>query len=390
MIDYEKFIAKKIKNLPYSGIRKFFDIASEMKGVISLGVGEPDFYTPWNIRESGIYNIEKGVTSYTANAGILKLREEISKYLSESYNVNYDAQNQIIVTVGASEGIDVALRCMLEDGDEVIYNEPCFVSYKSCIEMAGGVAVAIPTKEENEFRLTPEDLLSKITDKTKVLLMSYPSNPTGAIMEREDLEKIAKIIIEHDLIVISDEIYSELNYTDSRHVSVAEIDGLYERTVLLNGFSKAFSMTGWRLGYLAGPPVLIEQMLKIHQYIIMCAPTTSQYAGIEALKNSHDSVLRMRDEYNARRNVMLNGFRSIGLDVFEPLGAFYIFPSIKSTGLSSAEFCEKLLYNQKVAVVPGDAFGESGEGFVRCSYAASMENLKKALDGINEFVTSLK
>ncbi len=384
-----KKISETITNLPFSGIRKFFDIASEMDNVISLGVGEPDFLTPWNVREEAIYTLEQGKTVYSSNAGILELRQEITKYYKEQYNIEYDPKTQAVVTVGASEGIDLALRVLLNPGDEVVYHEPCYVSYRPCIVMAGGVPVAIDCKDVNNFRLTADELIEKITDKTKVLLLSYPNNPTGAIMEKEDLEKIAKIIIEKDLYVITDEIYSELTYAESKHVSIAELDGMYERTIVLNGFSKAFAMTGWRLGYALGPEEIIRQMIKVHQYVIMCAPTTSQYAGIEALKNPGDSVIKMRNDYNARRNLMVNGFREIGLDCFEPLGAFYLFPSIKSTGFTSLEFCEKLLYGQNVAVVPGDAFGASGEGFIRCSYAYSIDNLKRALEKIGNFVSAL-
>lgn len=389
MINPNDFIATKIKDIPFSGIRKYFDVANEMEGVISLGVGEPDFDTPWNVREEAIYSLEKGRTIYSSNAGMLELRSEISKYLESRFDIKYDYKTQILVTVGASESIDVALRTILNPGDEVIYHEPCYVSYKPCITMAGGVPVAITTKVENEFRITKEEILEKITDKTKVLLMSFPSNPTGAIMERKHLEEIATVLRDKNIIVISDEIYAELTYGDRQHVSIASIPGMYEKTIVINGFSKSYAMTGWRLGYAAGPPEIINQMTKVHQYIIMCAPTTSQYAGIEALKNSYDSVLKMKKEYNARRNVLVNGFREIGLEVFEPLGAFYVFPSIKSTGLTSDKFCERLLFEEKVAVVPGNAFGECGEGFIRCSYAYSIDSLKGALSRMKIFLNKL-
>jgi aminotransferase len=389
-VNYNKFIAEKILKLRPSGIRKFFDIASEMENAVSLGVGEPDFLTPWNIREAGVYSLEKGRTTYSANAGILELRIEISKYLKNKFELEYDPKKEILVTVGASEGVDLAMRALINPGDEILYQEPCFVSYRPCIEMAGGIPVPIVTKAENGFKVTPEEIAANVSPKTKAILISYPNNPTGGVMEREDLEKIAGVIIKNNLIVVSDEIYAELTYLDKRHASVAEIPGLRERTILINGFSKAFSMTGWRLGFLAAPEELSEQLIKIHQYILMCAPTTSQYAGIEALKNSAESVQKMKTAYNARRNVMVKGFRDMGLPVFEPLGAFYVFPSIKPTGMKSLEFCEKLLEAQKVAVVPGDAFGEAGEGFIRCSYAYSVEEIKKALDGIKKFLDSVR
>lgn len=389
MINETDFIATKIKDIPFSGIRKYFDVANEMEGVISLGVGEPDFDTPWNVREEAIYSLEKGLTTYSSNAGMLGLRSEISKYLESRFDIKYDYKSQILVTVGASESIDIALRTMLNPGDEVIYHEPCYVSYKPCIIMAGGVPVAITTKVENEFRITKEDILEKITDKTKVLLMSFPNNPTGAIMERKHLEEICTVLRDKNIIVISDEIYAELTYGERDHVSIASLPGMYEKTIVINGFSKSYAMTGWRLGYAAGPSQIISQMTKIHQYTIMCAPTPSQYAGIEALKNSYDSVLKMKKEYNARRNVLVKGFREIGLEVFEPLGAFYVFPSIKSTGLTSDKFCERLLFEEKVAVVPGNAFGECGEGFIRCSYAYSIESLKGALSRMKIFLDKL-
>lgn len=382
-------VAKHIQDIPYSGIRKFFDIASEIEGVISLGVGEPDFNTPWACTEKAIYTLEQGKTTYTSNAGLLELREEIAKYIKNSLNINYCPKSQILVTVGASEGIDLALRAVICPNDEVLVVEPSFVSYKPCITMCGGIPVVVNTKEENNFKLTPEDILPKLSSKTKAIIISYPNNPTGAIMEKEDLEKIANILKDKDILVISDEIYSELTYEGKKHTSIAQFEGMYEKTVVLNGFSKSFAMTGWRLGFALGPKDIISAMTKIHQYIIMCAPTMSQYAGLEALTSSLSSVDKMRKEYNMRRKFMLNGFREMGLDCFEALGAFYLFPSIKSTGLSSQEFCERLVYEEKVAVVPGTAFGECGEGFIRCSYAYSIEEIKEALLRIKNFINKL-
>ncbi len=390
MMKKKSFIAEKIQNMPYSGIRKFFDIANEIEGAISLGVGEPDFDTPWAVRERAIYTLEKCRTVYTSNAGLPELRKEISKYLENKINCRYDYKNQILVTVGASEGIDVALRAVINPGDEVLLPEPSFVSYKPCIIMAGGTPVVITTKVENDFRLTPEEILEKITDKTKALILPYPNNPTGAIMEREDLEKIAGVLRDKDIVVISDEIYSELTYGDRRHISIAEIDGMYEKTIVLNGFSKSFAMTGWRLGYAAAPPDIISAMVKIHQYIIMCAPTVSQYAAVEALKSCENNVDRMRKEYDMRRRVMLKGFRDMGLECFEALGAFYLFPSVSVTGMTSDEFCENLLREEKVAVVPGTALGECGEGFIRCSYAYSIKDINTALEKIEKFVKKHK
>lgn len=390
MTDKKSYVTEKINNIPYSGIRKFFDIASEMENVISLGVGEPDFETPWTVRERAIYTLEKCRTVYTSNAGLLELREEISKYLKEKINVNYNCKNQVLVTVGASEGIDIALRAIINNGDEVLLPEPCFVSYKPCISMAGGVPVTIATKAENNFKVTPEDILNKITNKTKAIILSYPNNPTGAIMDKNDLEKISDILIENDIIVISDEIYSELTYGDNKHFSIASLDNMAERTIVLNGFSKAYAMTGWRLGYAAGPQEIIAAMTKIHQYIVMCAPTMSQYSGIEAIRNCSENVQKMREEYDARRRVMIKGFRDMGLECFDALGAFYLFPCIKNTGFTSDEFCEKLLMEQKVAVVPGTAFGECGEGFIRCSYAYSISDINKALEYIYKFVQKYK
>lgn len=384
------YIAKKIQQMPSSGIRKFFDVANTMKGAISLGVGEPDFETPWHVREAAIISLEKGKTSYSANQGFQELRESISYYLKERFDLEYESKNQILITVGASEGIDIALRAIVDPGDEVLLVEPSFVSYKPCITMAGGTPVVIATKAENEFRLTAEELKEKITSKTKVLILPYPNNPTGGIMEKKDLETIAQIIEEHDIFVISDEIYAELTY-GSNHISIASIPGMKERTIVLNGFSKAFAMTGWRLGYACGPEEVIYNMNKIHQYIIMCAPTTSQYAGVEAMISPRrdEEIDIMRDAYDERRRLMVNGFRKMGLDCFEPKGAFYVFPSIQRTGMDSEKFCETLLQDQKVAVVPGNAFGDSGEGFIRCSYAYSISNLKESLNRIERFVKKL-
>lgn len=386
MMDYSRLIAPTISSLAPSGIRKFFDIAAEMKDAISLGVGEPDFVTPWAVREAGIYSLEKGHTHYSANSGLKELREEICAYLERKYNLSYNPLKETIVTVGGSEAIDLLIRAIISNGDEVLIPEPCFVCYKPCTLIAGGTPVTIQTEEKDDFRLTPEKLLEKITPKSKLLILPFPNNPTGAVMTRDDLEKIAKIVEEHDLFVLSDEIYGELTYTGEPHVPFATIPGMKERTVTVNGFSKAFAMTGWRLGYACGPEPVISQMLKIHQYAIMCAPTTSQYAAIEAMRNCDDDVTYMCNEYNHRRRVMVNGFREMGLSCFEPLGAFYVFPNISATGLSSNDFATKLLYEKKVAVVPGTAFGESGEGFIRCSYAYSIKNIEKALERIGEFV----
>ncbi|MGL6174122.1 MAG: aminotransferase class I/II-fold pyridoxal phosphate-dependent enzyme [Cellulosilyticaceae bacterium] len=381
----EQMIAKKVRDIPPSGIRKFFDVVNEMGDAISLGVGEPDFDTPWHIREEGIYSLEKGRTVYSANAGLMELRVEICKYMKRRFNLDYSPEQQTLVTVGGSEGIDGALRTLIEPGDEVLIPEPSFVSYKPCTIFAGGVPVPIPTKEENEFKLTAEELAAHITPKTKILVLPFPNNPTGAVMNREDLEKIADVIRDKNIIVISDEIYAELTYGEE-HVSIANIEGMYERTIVLSGFSKAYAMTGWRLGYALGPVPIISAMTKVHQYAIMCAPTTSQYAAIAAMKNGDEDVARMRKAYDERRRILIDGFRNMGLSCFEPRGAFYVFPSIKETGMTSEEFCEKLLMDQKVAVVPGTAFGESGEGFIRCSYAYSVEELKEALRRIEIFV----
>ncbi len=389
MTEPKDFISKQVLEMPFSGIRKFFDVASEMDNVISLGVGEPDFLTPWAIRERAIYTLEKGRTRYTSNHGLMELREEISKYLKRKFDISYCPKDEVLVTVGASEGIDVALRTILNPGEEVLVVEPSYVSYKPCVEMAGGVPVIINTRVENDFRLQPEEIMEKVTDKTKALILPYPNNPTGAIMEREDLEKIAKVIIEKDIFVISDEIYAELTYGDRKHASIASLDGMRDRCVVLNGFSKAYSMTGWRLGYAAGPKDIINNMTKVHQYVIMCAPTMSQYAAVEAVKSCDDQVEKMRQEYDIRRNVMRSGFEEMGLSCFEALGAFYLFPCIRSTGLSSDEFCERLLFEERVAVVPGTAFGECGEGFIRCSYAYSVKDIKRALARIARFIDKI-
>ena len=381
-------LSDKIVQIPPSGIRKFFDIVSEMKDAISLGVGEPDFDTPWHIREEGIYSLEKGRTFYTSNAGLRPLKVEICEYLKRRCDVLYDPDHEVMVTVGGSEAIDVALRAMLNPGDEVLIPQPSYVSYMPCVVLADGVPVFIELEEKDQFKLTPEKLLEKITDKTKILVLPFPNNPTGAIMEKEDLEEIAKIVIEKALFVLSDEIYSELTYKQ-RHVPIASFPGMKERTVLINGFSKAYAMTGWRLGYACAPAVILEQMLKIHQYAIMCAPTTSQYAAISAMKNGDGDVAMMRESYNQRRRYLLHAFKEMNIDCFEPLGAFYTFPNIKRFGMSSEDFATTLLKEEKVAVVPGTAFGDSGEGFVRISYAYSLESLKEALGRIDRFVKRL-
>lgn len=382
-------ISKTVVSLKKSGIRKFFDIVSEMKDVISLGVGEPDFDTPWHIREEGIYALEKGKTFYTSNAGLKELRVEIDNYLKRTQNISYNPATEIIVTVGGSEAIDIGLRAMVNAGDEVIIPQPSYVSYEPCAILAGAKPVIIDLKAENEFRLTAEELINAITDKTKILILPFPNNPTGAIMERKDLEKIAKVCIENDIYVISDEIYGELSYKE-KHVSIASIAGMKERTILINGFSKAYAMTGWRLGYACGPKEIIEQMVKIHQYAIMCAPTTSQYSAVEALKKGDDDVKLMRESYNQRRRFLMNAFKEMGLECFEPYGAFYVFPSIKEFGMTSEEFAMKFLEEEHVAVVPGTAFGDSGEGFLRISYAYSIENLKRAMERLKRFVEKLR
>lgn len=378
-------LSKTVVQIQPSGIRKFFDIVSEMKDAISLGVGEPDFDTPWHVREEGIYSLEKGKTFYTSNAGLKELKIEICNYLKRRFDLDYRYEDETIVTVGGSEAIDIGLRAMLDPGDEVLIPQPCYVSYHPCTILAGGVPVVIELKEENEFKLTRKQLLDAITDKTKVLILPFPNNPTGAIMTYDDLKEIADVIVEKDLYVISDEIYSELTY-GQKHVSIASFPGLKERTIVINGFSKSYAMTGWRLGYAVGPAEIIKQMIKIHQFAIMCAPTNSQYAGIEALKNGDADVEMMRDAYDQRRKYLLHSFRNMGLDCFEPYGAFYVFPSIKKFGMTSDEFATKLLKEEKVAVVPGTAFGDCGEGFLRISYAYSIENLKVAIERMQNFV----
>ncbi|TYQ12876.1 UNVERIFIED_CONTAM: aminotransferase [Acetivibrio alkalicellulosi] len=378
-------ISPLVKNIPPSGIRKFFDLVNEMKDAISLSIGEPDFVTPWTVREAGIYSLEKGHTHYSPNAGFMELRKEICNYLKRRYGLSYNPEKEVVVTVGGSEGIDIALRSLVSQGDEVIIPEPSFVSYKPCAVFTGATPVIINLRDEDEFRLTPELLEKAITDKTKVLILPFPNNPTGAIMTREDLEKIVEVIKNRDIIVISDEIYSELTYS-GEHVSIASFPEMKDKTLVINGFSKAYAMTGWRLGYACGHPDLIEAMYKVHQYAIMCSPTTAQYAAVEALKNADDEVKSMVKEYNRRRRVLVDGFRDAGLDCFEPLGAFYVFPCIKSTGMSSSDFCEKLLIEEKVAVVPGTAFGDCGEGFVRVCYSRSMDNIIEAIKRIKRFV----
>ncbi len=382
-------LSKQIAAIQPSGIRKFFDIVSEMKDAISLGVGEPDFDTPWHIREEGIYSLEKGRTFYTSNAGLKELKLEICRYLKRRFGLDYEHNKETMVTVGGSEAIDIALRAMLDPGDEVLIPQPCYVSYHPCTILAGGVPVVIELKGENHFKLTRQQLLDAITERTKVLVLPFPNNPTGAIMTYEDLKDIVEVIIEKDIYVISDEIYSELTY-GSRHVSIASFPGMRERTIVINGFSKSYAMTGWRLGYACGPSQIIEQMLKIHQFAIMCAPTTSQYAGIEAVKNGDSDVEMMRDAYDKRRRFVVHKLRSMGLDCFEPYGAFYVFPCIKSLGMTSEEFANRLLQEEKVAVVPGTAFGDCGEGYLRISYAYSIEDLKVALERIEKFVVKYR
>ena len=382
-------LSDEVVKIKPSGIRKFFDIVAEMKDAISLGVGEPDFDTPWHIRDEGIYSLEKGKTFYTSNSGLKELREEICKYVERKYRVSYTWNTDVLITVGGSEAIDVALRAMLNPGDEVIIPQPSYVSYEPCTVLAGGKPVFIPLKAENEFRLTEAELRAAITDKTKVLILPFPNNPTGAIMEEKDLLAIAKVCIEKDIFVLSDEIYAELTYK-GEHVSIASIPGMKERTILINGFSKAFAMTGWRLGYACGPAVIIKQMTKIHQFCIMCAPTTSQYAAVEALKNGDDDVLMMRESYDQRRRFLLNAFKEMGLECFEPYGAFYVFPCIKEFGMTSEEFATRFLEEEKVAAVPGTAFGDSGEGYLRISYAYSLDRLKLAMEKLNAFITRLR
>lgn len=382
-------LSDKVVEIEPSGIRKFFDIVSEMKDAISLGVGEPDFDTPWHIRDEGIYSLERGKTFYTSNAGLMELRKEIAAYLDRRVNVSYDPKTEILITVGGSEAIDLALRAMINPGDEVLIPQPSYVSYLPCAVLADAVPVIINLKEENEFRLTKEELLEHITPKTKILVLPFPNNPTGAIMERKDLEAIAEVVLEHDLFVISDEIYAELTYKED-HVSIASLPGMKERTILINGFSKSYAMTGWRLGYACAPHIIMEQMVKIHQFAIMCAPTNSQYAAVDALKNGDEDVKVMREAYNQRRRYLMHRFEEMGLQCFEPYGAFYVFPSIKEFGLTSDEFATRFLEEEKVAVVPGTAFGTCGEGFLRISYAYSIENLKVALERLERFIQKLR
>ncbi len=384
-------LSERIVGIPFSGIRKFFDIAAEMKDVISLGVGEPDFDTPWHIRDEGIFSLEKGRTAYTSNAGLKELKIEISKYLERRFSVSYDYDTEMMITVGGSEDIDLAMRAMLDPGDEVLVPQPSYVSYTPCALLANGVPVVINLKEENEFRLTAEELEASITPNTKLLVLPFPNNPTGAIMERKDLEAIAEVVEKHDLFVLSDEIYAELTYLEGQdHVTIASLPGMRERTVLINGFSKSYSMTGWRLGYACAPKEILEQMLKIHQYAIMCAPTTSQYAAVEAVRNGDGDVAGMREEYNGRRRYLMHRFREMGLKCFEPFGAFYAFPCIQEFGMTSEEFATRMLQEEKVVVVPGTAFGDCGEGFLRISYAYSLDSLKEALDRMEAFLTKLR
>ena len=389
-MDYDKLISDRVRDVKFSGIRKFFDIAATVDNVISLSIGEPDFKTPWNIRKEAIKALEKGKTTYTANSGLIQLRRAIADYTERKNGIKYDPDKEIVVTVGGSEAIDCAFRALLNPGDEVLVPEPSFVCYGPLVNIAGGTPVIVETKLENNFKLTAEEIREKLTDKTKVLVLPYPNNPTGAVMRRGELEEIAEVLRGTNVIVVSDEIYGELTYGDERHVSIAEIDGMQERTVLINGFSKAFSMTGWRMGYFAAPEPIATQMLKIHQYGIMCSPTVSQYAAVAALIECDDDVQHMKEEYDARRRFIVKGFNELGLTCFEPEGAFYAFPCVKSTGLSSLDFCTKLLQSKKVAIVPGDAFGESGEGFVRVSYAYSLTHLNTALERIGEFLNELK
>lgn len=390
MMNYDKYLNESLVQVKPSGIRKFFAIAEEMDNVISLGVGEPDFKTPWHIRQKGIEYLERGVTRYTANAGLIELRQEISTYYKRRFQIEYDAKSEVLITVGGSEGIDMAIRSLVRPGDEVLVVEPSFVCYKPIVEVSGGIAKIIVTKQENEFRLMPDELREAITDKTKLLILPFPNNPTGGVMSKEDLLAIKDIIIENDILVLSDEIYSELTYTKEGHTSIASLDGMQERTIVINGFSKTYSMTGWRLGYALGPAPIIKQMTKLHQFAIMSAPTNSQYAAIDALRNGDRDIEKMRREYDMRRRFTVDGFNKIGLECFEPRGAFYAFPCIKSTGLSSEEFAERLITSKRVAVVPGNAFGDCGEGFIRISYCYSIENIKEAIRRIGEFVKELK
>ena len=382
-------ISEKVKNIKPSGIRKFFDLVSEKKGVISLGVGEPDFDTPWHIRDEGIYAFEKGRTFYTSNSGLKELRIEICNYLNRRYRLTYDPLSEVLVTVGGSEAIDLAFRALINDGEEIIIPEPCYVSYKPCAILANAKPVIIDLKAENDFRLTAEELKNAITNKTKILVLAFPNNPTGAVMTKKDLEEIAKVVIENDIYVVSDEIYAELTYS-GKHTSIAEIEGMRDRTIVINGFSKAYAMTGWRLGYACGPKEIIQQMTKIHQFAIMCAPTVSQYAAIEALKNGDSDIEMMKEAYNQRRRFLLNSFKEMDIPCFEPFGAFYVFPCIKKYGMTSEEFAMKFLEEENVAVVPGTAFGDSGEGFLRISYAYSIDNLKVAMEKLKNFLSKLK
>ena len=386
MIDYSTVLNQKVQAIKPSGIRRFFDIANEMDNVISLSIGEPDFTTPWHVREEGIRSLEDGKTWYSPNRGFIELRQEISRWLKRHYHVNYNDKEEILVTVGGSEAIDLCLRSLISPGDEVLIPEPSFVCYVPLTEMAGGVPVVLETKAEDRFRITPEALRAKITPKTKLLILPYPNNPTGAVMRREHLEAIAEVVRENDLMVLSDEIYSALTYGDTNHVTFSAIDGMWERTIVVNGFSKAFAMTGWRLGYAVGPAQIIKAMTKLHQYGIMSAPTTAQYAAIEALKNGDEDIVYMREQYDMRRRLVVDGFNSMGLTCFEPEGAFYVFPCIKKTGLTSEEFCERLLYEERVAVVPGSAFGDCGEGFVRVSYSYSIKHITEALSRIEHCI----
>ncbi len=384
-MNYESLLSERVKEIKPSGIRKFFDIVSEMKDAISLGVGEPDFVTPWHIRSEAIYSLERGRTYYTSNAGLIELRTEIARYMERRVNLSYDPMKEILVTVGGSEAIDLCVRALINPGDEVLIPEPSFVCYTPCAILAGGVPVPIVTKNEDKFKLTKQALLDAITPKTKLLVLPYPNNPTGGVMTKADLEEIASVLREKNIFVLSDEIYGELTY-GMEHTSIASLPGMRERCVVVNGFSKSYAMTGWRLGWAAAPKEIMEQMMKIHQYAIMCAPTASQYAAVEAVKNGDEDIARMREEYNYRRRVIVDGFNKIGLPCFEPEGAFYVFPSVAPVGLSSADFAETLLMREKVAVVPGTAFGDSGEGFVRCSYAYSIQNINEALERIDRFV----
>ena len=390
MIDYQSLLNKEIKILKPSGIRRFFDIANEMDNVISLSIGEPDFTTPWHVREEGIHSLEKGKTWYTPNRGFMELREGIANWIQRKYNLSYQADSEVLVTVGGSEALDLCVRCLINPGEEVLIPEPSFVCYVPMTQMAEGVPVIIETKAENQFRLTADELREKITPKTKLLILPFPNNPTGAVMRREHLEEIAAVVREHDhLMVLSDEIYSELTYGKQRHVSFAEIDGMKERTIVVNGFSKAFAMTGWRLGFALGPAELIKQMTKLHQYAIMSAPTMAQYAAIEAVNHGDQDIEEMRAQYDMRRRLVVDSFNAMGLPCFEPEGAFYVFPDIRSTGLSSEEFCKRLIYSERVAIVPGNAFGECGEGFVRVAYSNSLKNITEALSRIERFLKTL-